>query len=105
MERQPEPAIRDVVTRREFTVTSALSLLSGVVITISGCSDDDSTPTSPSATDISGTVTANHTPPHVVTVTGAQITSGSALMLSLTGTPTHTHTVELTAGDLGTLRT
>lgn len=104
MEKQPDSAAGAVVTRREFTVKSALTILGGVVITMSGCDDDDSTPTSPSPNSISGAVSANHEQPHVVTVTGAQITAGSTLMLTLTGTPTHIHTVELTAGDLGTLR-
>ena len=93
---------RDVVTRREFTVQSALAILSGVVITVSGCDEDP--PTSSTVNDVSATVSANHTPPHVVTVTGAQITAGMALTLTLTGTPTHTHTVQLTSGDLGTIR-
>ncbi len=105
MEKQPDSAIGDVVTRREFTVKSALTILGGVIITVSGCGDDDDpSPTSPSQSAISGAVSANHEPPHVVTVTGAQITEGRTLVLTLTGTPTHTHTVELTANDLGTLR-
>jgi hypothetical protein len=93
---------RDVVTRREFTVQSALAILSGVVVTVSGC--DEAPPMSPTVNDVSGTVSANHAQPHVVTITGAQITAGAALALTLTGTPTHTHTVELTPGDLGMLR-
>jgi hypothetical protein len=104
MENQPDSASGEVVTRREFTVKSALSILSGVAITVSGCGKDSPTPTSPSVSDVSGTVTANHTPPHVVTVTAAQITAGMDVMLTLTGTSTHTHTVVLTSGDLGTLR-
>jgi hypothetical protein len=93
---------REVVTRREFTVQSALAILSGVVITVSGCDEDP--PMSPTLSDITGSVSANHTQPHVVTVTGAQITAGMSLTLTLTGTPTHTHTVQLAPGDLGTLR-
>jgi hypothetical protein len=104
MEKQPDSTSVDIITRREFTVKSALSILSGVVITVSGCDDDDATPTSPSLNDVPGTVAENHAQPHVVTVTAAQITAGMAIMLTLTGTPTHTHTVELTSGDLGTLR-
>ena len=101
MENHPDSATDDVVTRREFTLKSALSILSGVVITVSGCDDDP--PTSPAPSDIPGVVATNHTPPHVVTVTAAQITAGMAVMLALTGTPTHTHTVELTSGELGSL--
>jgi hypothetical protein len=102
MEKLPDSAIDNAVTRREFTLKSALTILSGVVITVSGCSDDP--PSNPTPNDISGAVSANHAQPHVVTVTGAQITSGTTVMLSLTGTPTHTHTVELTSGELGTLK-
>ena len=93
----------DVITRREFTVQSALAILSSVVITVSGC-DDDSTPTTPTPGDIQGNVATNHPEPHVVTVTGAQITAGTAVTLTLTGTSTHNHTVELTQSELVTLR-
>jgi hypothetical protein len=103
MENQRDSATHDSVTRREFTLQSALAILSGVVITVSGC-DDDAPPTTPTASDIQGTVATNHATPHVVTVTGAQITAGNAVTLTLTGTPTHTHTVELTQSELGMLR-
>jgi microcystin-dependent protein len=104
MENQHDSATHDIVTRREFTVQSALAILSTVVITVSGCDDDEPTPTSPTLSDIQGNVAANHAQPHVVTVTSAQITAGTAVTLTLTGTPTHTHTVELTQSELGTLR-
>lgn len=102
MEKLADSATGDLVTRREFTLKSALSILSGVVITVSGCGDDP--PSNPTPGDISGSVSANHAQPHVVTVTGAQITAGMAVMLTLTQTPTHTHTVELTSGELGSLK-
>jgi hypothetical protein len=105
METQPDSATNDVVTRREFTVQSALAILSGVVITVSGC-DEDSPPMSPSPTlnDVPGSVANNHAPPHVVTVTAAQITAGAEVTLTLTGTPTHMHTVVVAQADLATLR-
>ncbi len=102
MEKLADSATGDLVTRREFTLKSALSILSGVVITVSGCGDDP--PGNPTPSDISGSVSANHAQPHVVTVTGAQITAGMAVMLTLAQTPTHTHTVELTSGELGSLK-
>ena len=102
MENRSESAAHDIVTRREFTLQSALAILSGVVITVSGCDDDS--PTDPTVSDIQGNVATNHPEPHVVTVTGAQITAGTAVTLTLTGTSTHTHTVELTQSDLATLR-
>jgi hypothetical protein len=103
MQNRRDSAAHDIVTRREFTLQSALAILSGVVVTVSGC-DDDSPPTNPTVSDIQGNVATNHPEPHVVTVTGAQITAGNAVTLTLTGTSTHTHSVELTQGDLGTLR-
>jgi hypothetical protein len=103
MENRRDSAAHDVVTRREFTAQSALAILSSVVITVSGC-DDDAPPTAPSPGDIQGTVATNHATPHVVTVSGAQITAGNAVTLTLTGTPDHNHTVELTQGELGTLK-
>ena len=102
MENRRDSAAHDNVTRREFTLQSALAILSGVVITVSGCGDDS--PTNPTVSDIQGNVATNHPEPHVVTVTGAQITAGNAVTLTLTGTSTHTHTVELTQNDRGMLR-
>jgi hypothetical protein len=103
MEHQRDSATHDIVTRREFSVQSALAILSSVVITVSGCGDD-SPRMSPTPSDIQGNVLSNHAQPHVVTVTGAQITAGTAVTLTLTGTPTHNHTVDLTQSELGMLR-
>lgn len=75
--------------RREFTMTSILAMLSGVTITISGCSKD--TPTQPAATDKTGVVSANHG--HVAVVTDAQQTTSAAVSLSIQGTAAHSHTV------------
>ena len=45
----------DLLTRREFTVESALAMLAGVAITITGCRDDSAPPApSPVPTDITG---------------------------------------------------
>src|SRR5262245_30802123 len=76
------------VTRREFTLESALAVLAGVTITITGCDDDN--PTSPSD-GVSGTISANHG--HVATITSAQLSAGNALSLNIQGTATHPHTV------------
>ena len=84
----------NVLTRREFTVESALAMLATVAITITGCGDD-SPPAAPTpATDKTGAVStdANHT--HTgSTITAAQFTAGNAITLTLTGAATHTHTV------------
>ena len=93
------------VTRRDFTVSSALALLSGVAITITGCSDSGgpTTPaptvtTPPTSSDATGTVGTNHG--HTAVVTAAQLTSGATLILDITGTSSHPHTTELTPADL-----
>lgn len=92
------------ISRREFTRESVLAMLAGVAITISGCSDDNTTAPSQNAggsttqQDVSGTVSANHG--HIATVTAVQITAAGAVNLDIMGTATHTHTVSLTASQV-----
>ena len=93
-------------TRRDFTVSSVLALLSGVTLTITGCGDTSPdtpmtpTPTPPVATpmDVTGTVGANHG--HIAVVTAAELTSDTTVLLDITGDASHPHTVELTPTDL-----
>ena len=95
----------NLLTRREFTVESALAMLATVAITITGCGDDDppAAPTPP-AVDKTATVTtdANHT--HSAIVTAAQITAGNAITVTLTGATTHVHTVALSQAELIQIR-
>jgi hypothetical protein len=94
--------------RREFTRLSLLAMLSGVAITISGCGGGGSAgPGSPTApTDgKEGSISSNHG--HRVRITGAELTAGGALTLSLggaVGVPDHTHTVSLTAAEVVAIR-
>jgi hypothetical protein len=92
----------NLLTRREFTVESALATLAGVTITISGCGDDDddnpTTSPTPPATDKTGAVGTNHG--HVATITAAQLTAGMALTLNIQGTAPHPHTVALTQAEV-----
>ncbi len=108
--------------RREFTVQSALAILSGVAITVSACDGNAGNPTSPSTMpgdesgslstmpgdagdesgspsampeDVSGLVGTNHG--HVATIMQAQLTAGGAISLDIRGGADHPHTVELTA--------
>jgi hypothetical protein len=93
------------LTRREFTLDAALAILAGCVITVSeGCgSDSPSTPTPTPPADISGNISANHG--HVATVTGAQITAGTAIVgLNITGTATHAHTIAVSQAELTSLK-
>jgi hypothetical protein len=92
-----------LLTRREFTVESALAMLAGVTITITGCGgDDDSPTTNPTpATDKTGTVSTDAGHSHTgAVITAAQLTAGGAITLTLTGQTTHTHTVALTQAEL-----
>jgi hypothetical protein len=96
---------KNTLTRREFTVESALAMLAGVTITISGCGDNDSNiPPAPSAmpNDRSGTVStdAGHTHTGAV-ITAAQFTAANAITLTLAAGGTgHTHTVALSPTEL-----
>jgi predicted small lipoprotein YifL len=91
----------NVLTRREFTVESALAMLATVAITITGCGDDSPTTPTPAAVDRTGAVTtdANHTH-NGTTITAAQFTAGNAITLTLTGATTHTHTLALSQTEL-----
>ena len=80
------------LTRREFTVQSALAMLAGVTITISGCGDDvnPAPAPSPTPTDRTGTVSTDAGHSHTgAVVTAAQFTAGNAITLTLTGIATH----------------
>ena len=94
------------LSRREFTLQSALALLSTCIITIEGCGSSYNptpapTPT-PSTGDLTGSISANHG--HVATITSAELTAGNAISLNIQGTATHAHTVEISQADLQTLK-
>jgi hypothetical protein len=111
-----EELSQKALSRREFSVAAALAALSGVAITITSCggggggsptassgggtaggSGYDST-TGSSAGDRVGQISSNHG--HAAVITGAQLTAGGALKLDITGTATHSHSVELTAAEV-----
>jgi VCBS repeat-containing protein len=88
------------LTRREFTLESALAILAAVTITITACGDDDGSPASPSPQGgATGTISANHG--HTATITSAQLTAGGAVTLNIQGNATHPHTVSVTAAQVG----
>jgi hypothetical protein len=99
---------RTSLTRREFTLETALAILGGCVITIGDTACGDSmppttpTPAPPASSDVNGTVSANHG--HVAVITGAQMTTGSAVALDIRGTATHPHTVMVSQADLTSLK-
>ncbi len=96
--------------RREFTLATALAMLSGVAITISSaCSSNSgySTPTNPTPTptptpaptgDKEGVISNNHG--HRAVVSAAQFSAGVAITLHIQYMATHDHTVDLSAADL-----
>ena len=90
----------NLLTRREFTLEWALAVLATATITISGCSDsNDSNPTAPTQQgDAAGVVSANHG--HVAVVTRAQMTSANAVAVDIRGQATHPHLIELTGSQL-----
>jgi len=94
-----------IVTRREFTLEWALAVLGAATITISGCGGDGDTGTSPSLQpgDKEGSVSANHG--HVAIVRAAQITAANAVAVDIRGNATHPHLIELTGSQLTTIST
>ena len=111
-----EAMLERSIDRRQFTVASAMAILSGVAITItSGCGGSSSSPYSPStpaptpaptptpaaAADKVGAISDNHG--HSAVITGAQLTSGGALSLDIRGAASHTHTVELSAAEIASI--
>ncbi len=90
---------QDPIDRREFSLKSALALLSGAAITLSGCGGEDAParPTPP-GTDRNAAISGNHG--HSAVVTGAQLTNGNDLVLDIRGASNHPHTVALSRSEL-----
>jgi hypothetical protein len=87
--------------RREFTLQSAMAILSAATITISGCGGGGSSPApapTPGPTGSTGTISGNHG--HTATISAAQLTAGNAIQLDIRGNADHPHTVELTAAEV-----
>ncbi len=102
-----------VLDRREFSRESLLLLLSGLTVTISGCSGGGSSPAAPTPAtarqpattgiaDVRGTVSGNHG--HVALVTGAQISAAGAVTLAIRGAADHDHQLSLSAAEMARLR-
>jgi hypothetical protein len=103
---------KKMLGRREFTVASAMAVLSGVAITVTGCGGSSSSPTSPSTpapppatggggSDVVGTVDSNHG--HSAVVTAAELASATEIVLGIRGNSDHDHSVRLTADELTTI--
>ena len=93
-----------MLDRREFTLQSALAILSAATITISGCGGGDSSPApgpTPGPTGATGAISDNHG--HTATIDAARLTAGNAIQLDLRGQADHPHTVDLTAAEVMTI--
>jgi hypothetical protein len=92
--------------RREFTLQSAMAILSAATITISGCGGGSSPAPSPNPNpnpnpgpgDVSGTIDGNHG--HTATISSAVLTAGNAIQLDIRGGADHPHTVSLSAAEV-----
>ena len=87
------------ISRRDFTVKSALAVLAGATITITACDSDSPTAPTDSGGDATAAVSQNHG--HVAQITSAQLAAGGAIQLNIEGTAAHPHTVALTMNDVG----
>ena len=84
-----------------------LTVLGGVVITVTGCSVTSSS-SSPSPTTTTappappsgnqGTISANHG--HTATIGGAELSAGNEVVLDIMGTADHPHSVSVTAAEV-----
>ena len=91
-------------TRREFTISSAMAVLSGVAVTVAGCggSSSSSTTSATPLSDVEGVIVSNHG--HAAVVTGTQLGAGNTITLNIQGSSNHPHSVELTGADLSQIQ-
>ena len=114
MDLAPPPSMIDTkLDRREFTRISLLSMFAGVTVTITACggggsSNSPNNPTPPGTTpsgDKVASISSNHG--HACRITAAEMSAGGAVTLTLggaVGTIDHTHTVDLTAAQVVSVR-
>lgn len=88
-------------SRRTFLGGTAAALFAGIAIQITGCGTEEE---SSSDGSVSGAISnvANHG--HKAVVTKAQLDAGGAVTLDIKGSADHTHSVELTADEMATLK-
>jgi len=99
---------RKTLGRREFTVASAMAVLGGVAITVTGCGGSSygggspTTPSSPtpppSSGDAVGTISANHG--HSAVITAARLSAPEMVEIDISGQADHPHTVAISADEV-----
>jgi hypothetical protein len=101
--------LSEIIDRRSFNVALAYAMLGGAAITITGCggggtgpsNNPTPTPTSAASGDEAGIVATNHG--HIAIITAAQLQAGGGLTLDIQGDAPHTHSVTLTASEVGSI--
>ena len=96
--------------RRRISVLTALALLGGATLTITGCGGGGS-PAAPSAPGAGSTCPAgsrcglvSRDPLHSAEITAAQLSAGGALTLNIQGNQTHGHVISLSAAEVVAIR-
>jgi hypothetical protein len=94
--------LQSELDRRQFTLKTVLAVLSGVTISITGCGGDDS-PTAPGGGGggtggATASVSANHG--HTATLSAAQLSAGTDVVLDIRGSANHPHTVALSGPEV-----
>ena len=92
---------RDGMDRREFTSRALMAMLAGVSVTMTGCGSEGTTAASAPPSVKIGTIGTNHG--HEVIITSAQQIAGGNVTLSIQGTSSHDHLLELTAAEVATI--
>jgi hypothetical protein len=92
-----------LLNRREFTSATVMALLSGVTVTVMGCSssspNNPMTPSNPgSGNNRNAEISDNHG--HSAAITSAQVSAGQSITLDIRGTGDHPHTVMISMGEL-----
>ena len=108
MSETPAATSPDLLERRDFTMQLILAVLSSATIVVSeacGSSGADPSPVGGGNGgggggngSVAGTISGNHG--HVATISAAQLTAANAVALDITGTATHSHSVDLSAQDI-----
>ena len=90
-----------LLTRRAFTVESALAILATATITITGCDGGSDIGPSPPAGAREGVVSNNHG--HRAIVESAQLNSNSTITIDMRYQATHNHELTLTPLELASI--
>jgi hypothetical protein len=99
---------QSTLDRRTFVRGSFVALLGGATVTIVGCADSPMGPSLPTAAapppavDVTGNVAGNHG--HSAIISAAQFTQAGGLQLSIRGTSSHDHMLELSSEELARVR-